>query len=343
MKYLLGSKKEFYDFVNSISKEDKVGIITHTDLDGIASGIFLQKILESRNIKIEFIEFLDYGSDVLKNVLKKDYTKLFFTDWNADNFVEDFEKLKQKGNVLVFDHHPLNENLKDKKGIMKTESKYCSAHALFDLAENYFNTKDFEWLVCCAIIADYTWDVEENFEFIKSIYPKTKKQDIWNSEPGKIGSKITNALIYYKKNLKRVYDLVLKKDFGELEKVEKIINGEVEKWIEKFEKEAEYYFEKNLYFYYGNPKYKITSKVASMISTKNPDKTIIFVSDVSDKNDFVKLSARNQSGNVVLGNVLKNCIKGFEDADASGHDKAAAGGFPKKYLNEFKKRLLKEL
>ena len=48
MKYLLGSKKDFHDFINLISKEDKVGIVTHTDVDGVVSGIFLQKILKYR-------------------------------------------------------------------------------------------------------------------------------------------------------------------------------------------------------------------------------------------------------------------------------------------------------
>ena len=44
-RYLLGSEQVFYDFVDSISEKDKIGIITHIDLDGIASCIFLQKII----------------------------------------------------------------------------------------------------------------------------------------------------------------------------------------------------------------------------------------------------------------------------------------------------------
>jgi nanoRNase/pAp phosphatase (c-di-AMP/oligoRNAs hydrolase) len=44
-----------------------------------------------------------------------------------------------------------------------------------------------------------------------------------------------------------------------------------------------------------------------------------------------------------LGEVLKKCIEGFEDSTAGGHDRAAGGDFPKKYLEEFKSRLIKEL
>lgn len=344
MKCLQGSEKEFHDFINLISKKDKIGIITHIDLDGIASGVFLQKILESKNLKVDFIEFLDIDENALKNAIKnKEVNKLFITDWAADNFQENFEFLRKKYDVFLIDHHPINENLKDKKNIIKTKSGTCSAHCIFNLAKNYFNTKDWEWLVCSAIIFDYCFVKQENFEFVKSIYPKTEKEKIWMSEPAKIGSKIANALIYYQPNFKKVYNLVLKKDFKKLEKAENIIEEEVKKWIEKFKQGAEYFPEKKLYFYYGTPKHRITSKVASMISTRNLDKTILFVSDNQNKEGFVKLSARNQSGNVQLGIVLKKCVEEFEDSNAGGHDQASAGGFPKKYLNEFKENLLKEL
>jgi len=41
--------------------------------------------------------------------------------------------------------------------------------------------------------------------------------------------------------------------------------------------------------------------------------------------------------------MLKKCVEGFEEANAGGHDRAAAGGFPVKYLDEFKARLILEL
>jgi single-stranded DNA-specific DHH superfamily exonuclease len=344
MNYLLGSEKDFHGFVNSISKEDKIGIVTHTDLDGIASGIFLQKILESKDLKIEFIEFLDYSSDALQKVSEKDYDKLFLTDWSADNFQEGLEELRKKGDVLVFDHHPLNKDLENKKGIIKTESKYCSAHALFDLAKNYFNTKDWEWLVCSAIILDYCFIEEKNFNFIKSIYPEIDKEDVWSSEPGKMGKRIANALIFYKKNKKEVYDLVLEKKVDLLGDASKIISNEIVFWVDKFKEEAEYFFEKKLYFYYATPKYGMASAVVSIVSQQEfPMSTSIFVYDDKNREGFIKMSARNQTGNVKLGEVLKKCVEGFEDSNAGGHDRAAAGGFPKKYLEEFKERLLKEL
>jgi single-stranded DNA-specific DHH superfamily exonuclease len=189
MKYLSGSEQNFHDFVDSIGKEEKIGIITHTDLDGIASGIFLKKILESKKLKVNFIEFTQYGFGVLKPLFKKDFDILFFTDWNVDNYQEDLTELKKKARVFVIDHHPLNPELRDKSGFIKTDSSYCSAHTLFDLAKEgkYFDTKPWEWLVCSAIIMDYTFDNMENLKFLKSVYPEITPENIWESEPGKIG------------------------------------------------------------------------------------------------------------------------------------------------------------
>ena len=344
-KYLSGKPKDFHNLIKSLKPEDKIGIITHTDLDGLASGIFLQKILESRGLKVEFTQFLDYGSGALKKV-NEGANVLIFSDWNADNYPKDLDNLRKNARVFIIDHHPLNENLKDKKGLIKTPSKYCSAHCLFDLAKggNYFDTKDAEWLVCGAIIFDYCFDDEENFKFLRSIYPTIKKEDIWNSQPAIISKKIANSLIYYKPHLERVYEMILNRNFEALNKADKIVSEEYALWKDKFRKEAEYYPDSELYFYYGNPKYKITSAVVSAISQQEvPNKTLVFVSDEKDREGFVKMSARNQTGKIRLGEILRKCVDGFDDSDAGGHDKAAAGSFPKKYLNEFKSRLIKEL
>jgi single-stranded DNA-specific DHH superfamily exonuclease len=345
-KFLIGSEKDFHNFVSSISKNEKIGIVTHTDLDGIASAIFLQKILESKNLKIDFIEFLDYGSGALKGILKKDFDILFFSDCNVDMYLEDFEKLRENKKVFVIDHHPLNEDLKDLNNILKTPYEYCSSHCLFDLAKDYFDTNSWKWLVCASIIADYTWDkADENFELIKSIYPDVKKDSsIWNSEPGKIGKLIGGALIYFSSDYKKVYDLVLNKDFSKLEDANNFVQEEVSFWLEKAKEESEYFEKEKFRFYFMNPKYNVVSIIASIFSdTCFKGDVVIFVSDILSREGFVKVSAREQTGRVDLGKLLRKCVDGFENASAGGHPRASAGNFPKKYLEEFKRRLLKEL
>jgi len=349
MRYLLGSSEDFHNFVNNISKEDKIGVVTHTDVDGIASGIFLQKILESKNLKIDFIEFLNYGAGALEELgNRRDYDKLFFTDWNADGDSDALEFLRSKGDVLVFDHHPLNGNLENTKGIIKTNADYCSSHALFDLAreKNHFNIKDLEWLVCAAIIEDYTWDKHpDNFKLIKSIYPEVKKDiSIRSSEPGKIGIAISSSLIYYNPDFKRVYDLVFKKDLDFLFKAERIIGNAINIEIKKFKDNSEHFSKQKLYFSYINSKYNLSSIIASKLSDECfRGSTIIIASKIKDKEGFVKISSRNQTKKVDLGKLLKKCVEGFENASAGGHIQASAASFPKKYLETFKENIIKNL
>lgn len=347
-RYLLGSENMFYDFVDSLNKKDKIGIVTHIDLDGVASGIILQRILNSKNLNLDSIDFLDYNADSLNKILDKKVDVLFFTDWNADNFPEELDVLRKKYKVLVFDHHPPNNSVKDKSNIIKTESKYCSTHALFDLAKkrNYFDTKNLEWLVCSTIIMDFTGENEENLKFLKSFYPSIIKENLWKSEPGIIGKKIGNAILYYKPHLKVIYEMLFNGKFEKLEKANKIISSEINEWKIKFRNEAEYFPEKRLYYYYANPKHGVTSAVVSEISNQElKEDTLIFVSNNLDegKNNFVKMSARNQSGKIKVGELLKECTKNFEESSAGGHDMAAAGSFPKKYLDTFKNNLLLEL
>jgi len=41
--YIIGSKKEFLEFVDLITMRDKVAILSDSDLDGLASAVFWKK------------------------------------------------------------------------------------------------------------------------------------------------------------------------------------------------------------------------------------------------------------------------------------------------------------
>ncbi len=347
-RYVLGSEKDFYDFIDSLSKKDKIGLVTHTDLDGIASGIFLQKILEFKGLKVSSINFLNYNTNSLKDIIKSKFDVLVFTDWKLDDYPEYMDKIREKSRLLIFDHHPLNNTLFDKKGIIKTNYDYCSSHALFDIASKgeFFDTKNWEWLVSSAIVSDYTWDKDpSNFEFIKSIYPGlVKDNSIWDSEPGKIGKKINGALIYYFPNIKKVYELILKGDLSKLDKADRIIQKEVNKLVIYFKETAEYFPEKRFYFGFGNSKYNVISTIASILSDEFfRDNSVFLVSNFVERKDFVKVSARDQTGKVDLGNLLKYCVKDIKEGDGGGHPRAASATFRKMDLYKFKKNLIKNI
>src|SRR3989344_4501854 len=123
MKFIIGEKKEFLDFVNSISKEDNIAIISHTDLDGVASAILLEEILKTKGLleSIKLKKFIDYKKRIFQLILhelkEKKISSVFITDMNPENVdSEGFEAFREKFRVFSIDHHPVGE-LKDKKGM----------------------------------------------------------------------------------------------------------------------------------------------------------------------------------------------------------------------------------
>ncbi len=344
MEFIIGSKKEFLDFLNAINNRDRVGILTHNDLDGIASAIFLQKILENRGINLEFIDFLTYKKGMfdlaISKIKKKSVNKLFLADLAADSSdLEGFEKLRGEADSFLIDHHPIHHDLKDKKNIIKTNSTDCASITIYNLGINLFDSNEWGWLACAGIIADVSYHNQENLKFIQKIYPKVSKDNIWDSIPGEITKKITSALIYYNKNLKKVYDFILKKDLNAFNKVHQIVDDEIQIYSKRFKKEAEFFPGRDLYFYYVNPELNITSILSSIVSFEEPDKSFVLASDINK--NFMKISARNQSGKEDMNLLMKRAIKNLENATGGGHSKAAAARIMKKDLGKFKENILR--
>ena len=60
MEYLVGNKQIFIDYLNKLEKKDKIAVITHIDLDGIASAILINEILKQKKLKINSLSFINY-------------------------------------------------------------------------------------------------------------------------------------------------------------------------------------------------------------------------------------------------------------------------------------------
>jgi nanoRNase/pAp phosphatase (c-di-AMP/oligoRNAs hydrolase) len=340
MEYLVGNKKIFLDYLDKLDKKDNIAVISHTDLDGVASAVLIDEILKQKKMKIKDLKFLEYGKGMFnlprEKFTKKKITKLFILDISVGSDYEGFEDLKKQFDVFLIDHHPY-----EIKGnnIIKTKTADCATFTTYDLAKNDFDLSKLKWLVCAAMISDYSQKDESNFQFIKQHYPEITLDNIFNSEPGEMSKRISSALIYFKGKEKKVYDLVLKNHLKSFDKYYSIVEKEVKKLIDKFKKEAEFYPDKNLYFYYAHPKYSVTSTITTILSAEEPKKSFVFVSDINGEPDFYKVSSRNQSGED-MNLLMKKGIVGLENATAGGHVPAAAAKFMKKDFEKFKENLL---
>ena len=342
MKFLIGKSEEFIDFLNSINKKDRIAVISHTDLDGVASALLITELLKDKKLKIYSLHFIDYKNRMLKEIHEKltleKISKIFILDINASSDYEEFENFRKEFDLFLIDHHPFD--VQEKTNIIKTKTEDCTTFVLYEIGKNIINLDKWKPLVCSTMISEFSFNFPENLEFIKSIYPEINKENILTSVPAALSQKITSALIFFRGKEKKVLNLLLKNKLKKFEKYHKIIEEEIKHTLEKFKKEAEYYPEKNLYFYYYTPKFNINSIIATILSIEKKEKTFILVSNVESKKEFVTVSSRNQSGNVDLNELMKKGINGFEDASAGGHIKASGAVFMKRDLEKFKKNIL---
>jgi len=340
---ILGSKEDFFNFLKKITSEDKVAILTHNDLDGIASAILLEEILKGKGIELFYLNFLNYKKDMFYEVIlkleEKGIKKVFLTDIAADTDLQGFSDLRKKFDTFLIDHHPINPDLINKQNIIKTHSYDCATFIVYNLGKGIIDLKKWDFLVCATMISEISYKKKENLEFIQKIYPEIKKEGIFESTLGEFAKKISSALIYFNSDLKKVYDFILNGDFQEIERAHTIVQKEIELYIEKFEKEAEFFPEKNLHFYYARPKFNIASIVLTKISFKSLEKIYIFISDINAY--FVGVSSRHQGGQRDMGALLKKGIEGLENATGGGHAPAAGARFMKKDLEKFKKNILR--
>jgi single-stranded DNA-specific DHH superfamily exonuclease len=349
MNFLIGSKKTFLDFLEGISFEDKVGIFSHTDLDGLASAVFLSEILKSKNISVDLLEFIDLQKGNMHNkkeiLIKNKITKLFISDISADSTdYEGLMKLREEIDVLLIDHHPISGNLEGKDNIIKTDSKDCGAWTIYEFGDGFFQREKWVWLICCTLLAEYSFKNNEYFEFIKKHYPDVQKEDPWGSLIGKLENKISYALTYFKskKELKKAFEIIKNNKIDDFNKPAKEVEDEIKRYINKIKEEAEFYPEKNLYLYVFNPfpHFSIESSLSSITSNENPDSTFILISQSSANEYLLKISARNQAGIENVNLLVKKGVEGLENATGGGHVKASGGTIMKKDLEEFKRRIL---
>ncbi len=342
INYLIGSKEEFYEFLGNIKSEDKIAILTHTDLDGIGSGIFIEEILKEKNLKVDLIKFLDYKVGLFKNLKQelkdKKISKVFICDFGIDTEgVEDFWEFKKTFDVFWIDHHPF-ENLENKKNIIKTKSSDCSTQVIYDLGEGIIDQEKWLWLVCSTILSDFGFKDEDNLEFVQENYSDVKYEKVFDSEPGEIAKKISSSLIYYKNNLRKVYDLVKKKDFDEINKIHKFMDEEIQKQVYNYLKNSEYYPEKKIYIYEVKSEYNVASIVSTIVSQREPEKMYLVINNLN--NGFLKISFREQGGFNDTSTIVKKGIRGLENAIGGGHARASSAKILEKDLDKFKTNIL---
>jgi len=337
--FIVGNEEMFSNFVSNISKEDKVALVSHTDLDGIAAAKVVNSFVDAFIIK--FVNYEDMMNDYIVDELRLlGINKIILTDLMIKDSAF-IRKLEQFAKILIIDHHTFSEDYNSNKTVFLNAHGFCATYLCYYL---FMKVKDIEWMdwiVACACISD--WAYFKNIEWMKKIFEKYYNKfefengalrtegEFWN-----IQYNISLAIIYYGGNLRKVFDSLGKNygDIGDMNEHGKEVQAEIEVYINKFEKEKE-----NIndgYFFEFNSKYGIKSILTNILSTEYYGKTLIIV---KPRGNYYQVSARRADGKVDLNKLMIELTNGMENTNAGGHFKAAGATIDSKYYEEFKRRV----
>lgn len=351
---------KFDAFVKKLSPKDDVGILVHSDPDGLASAVVLSHAIQRLTGKApKKVLGSSYGDhDLMEEKLGiLEYArcnKLIVADlsFDQDDF---FTKTAEKFCDAVFflDHHKIYNDLNSEKTVfIKVQyfsdidpSKYPASKLCFDLFSRHCDLSDVSWVACVGILGDASGRQWKNFveDTMKSVgcsladldEAKEVIEAVGLIEPFKFNSLIgafTDA-----------------QNPGEIQKSQfasylSQLRGEISFWMEEFKQKAEHHNEVELVWFECQPKVPIRGPLVNKISFEiHPDKTLIFVQDSGDEKKGLSVSGRRQDGKVKINDLLEEAIKGIPNSQAGGHAPAAGARFPREYLEQFKKNLITEL
>jgi len=346
----------FSDFVNSISKTDRVAVLHHTDPDGVCSGVIISKLVERIRKKKIDLRINQKGNvhhvedSVISTLKKQRINKVIVVDLNIDIYPASLRKLSRIADVLIIDHHPAGpvnfKNVLVVKSAMVSDhsSRYCAAKLCYDLGMSVLDISDLDWLAAVGSIGDIATGPFK--PWLRSVFRKYNisiNRDLFKTKLGEVAILISSAESFDYRNVKLCYDIVYKsRKFSDvlrsrLKVFRKKIDDELQHYIKNINSLADIYPELDLIIYEVSPKYNTKSPLCTLLGIKYPHKTIL-VADT--RNSMVSVSARRGDSNVCVNNLLERAVKGWRNCNAGGHIPSAGAALPKKYYKKFKKRIV---
>lgn len=332
MQDIIEAKK----YLDNISQLDKVLVIHHTDLDGIASGILLFDYVRKMTNKVSQIA-VDYKQKFNYKKYAK-FNKIIFCDLSFDGVHSLVSLLNKKDkDILFIDHHPKGKNIPENIiTYYNDKNKYTPCSQMIQkLTDGKY------WLGVAGTLSDYGHKYKENIPYINYFLKKEKIELNWFLE--NIVFVLSNSITYFNKNLSKIFFLIKRmNNYNDINRI-KMHSDKVSKDIENIYNK---YFDNHeilgkINFYFMKSKYPLKSTIVTKISSEYPYKIFVIAEqDMSNKN-IINISGRCQKGNVDIPKMFKESMKGFKNSNSGGHKAAAGGSFPKAYLSTFKNRLEK--
>jgi len=345
INFLAGNEDRALKFIKNISPKDKVAIISHVDLDGVASAKVISKVVKFDLLKL--VAYEQINEDLVKELKDNKITKVVMADLSIDD-IKIIKVMEKFADVLIIDHHLFDEDLNSSKTVFINCQEHCASYLCYIIFSKIKSIKKLDWLVASACISD--WKYFNNKDFMTEVMKKygdkfeiiRDKTDFGGiRKSGKFWDlqlKLSLALIYFGYELIKAFNL-LSDDIESLDNLIKYaddVQEEIDRSVKKFEKEKDIFGE--VYFWVFSGKFQIKSIVATLASVKYLNKTIIII---KKNQKYYSFSARRQDRKVNVVELLKNAISGLNNSFAGGHVAAGGGYILLKDFEKFKENLKK--
>lgn len=338
IEFAVGTEDKFLHFIKSMNPQKGVALVSHSaDVDGLTSAKIVNEYIKA---KVQFFVGYPEINDALVQKLKEsDVGYVIFTDLFIKNS-HVIKEIESFAHVLIIDHHSLDIDHTSERTTFINAQGYCAAYILYYLFSKVHKNEHLDWLAACASVSD--WLYTKNEAWLHEVYKKYKQEftpsgdDIKKGRIWDLLEKITFAIIYHKKDVNYVFSQIGTEygDIGDLARYATQVQIELTRCLKEFETHKEEIPEG--YFYEVKDKFGLSSIIATTLSAKMLDKTIVIA---NESGEFYKFSARRQDGKYNLNTTLKHLVEGFERADGGGHFKASGASVLLKDAPELKKKL----
>ena len=365
--------------LSRIFKEDSAFLLFHDDADGCCSAAILINLIAKQS-KHDFLNFASpekHSVELTQKLVKKlqEVRPKFIVslDLALTSSIEKIRTLLGSLNaqMLAYDHHiqskslrwpencihvnPLNFNLRN------IPASYYS----YVLYKHYANESNACWVAAIGVVQDYrVKECNDLLEEVRDIYPFLYPFEAIDQPTALRSPLITlvhlvNAGYQHSdyKGAKAAVE-VLKEALemddptilleGKTEKAKLLhrfrreVDEELEEYLERFDSEAEFHPDSQLAFYTINPKFNITSQIATQLQHYHPNTIIVVISPETRKTLKVSLR-RGDKEKTDLAALAESTTVKLLQASGGGHQDAAGCILRNEDVKLWKKNMLQYL
>jgi single-stranded DNA-specific DHH superfamily exonuclease len=349
---IIKDQKELGSLEDYLKTHGKRLLFYHRDADGICSAALLLKFFggfEGRARQGPRIE-----REFVSDLAGKRPDLIVFLDLPID---QEWEKIKEvlgklpKARMVVIDHHQHERDMNSERIVHVNPrffaDKYiATSYAVFRLMQALGkDVSPIVWISAIGVIGDYDIkDCGDLLELSEKTCPGSIGKHPMKSKLGYASELICSAVtIKGDEGAEKVLKTLLesrgyRKFLGSrsLKTWHKSVREEMSRVVKDAYRNREIHAKLGLNIYTIRTRMSLTSAVSTHFSEKQPDRVIIIRK--KSGNEW-KLSFRNQSGRVNVGQLAKKCVQGI--GTGGGHKKAS--GAIVSDWDKFRERLLEEM